>query len=151
MTGRCIANPTTGTDEAVSSSKTPVDDRMRGRSACAVREYTARMLRRVQLLVVLLVVLPTPAFAWGSAAHRYIMSRAIDLLPAEIKPFFNHYRDEIVSRSIDPDLWRRIGWEDDPNHFVNFGVEEYGPYPFRDLPREYGAAIEKFGCGRKGP
>ena len=47
--------------------------------------------------------------------------------------------------STDPDLWRIVGWEDDPNHFVNFGVTEYGAYPFTALPREYGAAVEKFG------
>jgi hypothetical protein len=91
------------------------------------------------------VLLPQPAFAWGFAGHRYIMRRAIDLLPAGIKPFFVEHRDEIVVRVIDPDLWRNIGWEDDPNHFVNFGAAEFGPYPFTALPREYGAALEKFG------
>ena len=88
---------------------------------------------------------PSPAFAWGSAAHRYITRRAIDLLPPELKPFFEHYRDEIVLRSTDPDVWRTAGWEDDPNHFINFGVPEFGPYPFTALPRDLGAAIEKFG------
>ena len=88
---------------------------------------------------------PSPAFAWGSAAHRYITRRAIDLLPPELKPFFEHYRDEIVLRSIDPDVWRTAGWEDDPNHFINFGVPEFGPYPFTALPRDLGAALEKFG------
>jgi hypothetical protein len=104
-----------------------------------------QVLRSVSLIVLLLLVLPTPVFAWGSAAHRYISSRAIDLLPVEIKPFFDHFRDEIVLRSTDPNLWRTVGWDDGPNHFVNFGVREYGPYPFNDLPREFGAAIEKFG------
>lgn len=88
---------------------------------------------------------PSPALAWGTAAHRYIMRRAIDLLPAEIKPFFVHFRDELVLRVVDPDVWRSAGWEDDPNHFLDFGVKEFGDYPFTALPREYGAAIEKFG------
>jgi hypothetical protein len=92
-----------------------------------------------------LVLLPSPAFAWGFAAHKYIMRRAIDLLPVEIKPFFVAHRDEIVFRVTDPDLWRNVGWEDDPNHFVNFGAPELGPYPFTAFPREYGAALEKFG------
>ncbi len=87
-----------------------------------------------------------PAFAWGAAAHRYITGRAIELLPSELKPFFVRFRDEVVLRVIDPDLWRTAGWEDDPNHFLNFGVPEFGPYPFTALPREYGAAIEKFGA-----
>jgi hypothetical protein len=91
-------------------------------------------------------LVPAPASAWGFAGHRYIMSRAIDLLPPDLKPFFEHYRDEIVIRVVDPDLWRNVGWEDDPNHFVNFGAKEFGAYPFTDLPREYGAALEKFGA-----
>src|SRR5919204_5187060 len=88
---------------------------------------------------------PSPSYAWGVSAHRYIMRRAIELLPPAIKPFFDANRDELVVRVVDPDLWRSAGWEDDPNHFVDFGVKEYGEYPFRELPREYGAAIEKFG------
>src|SRR5437870_7314489 len=73
------------------------------------------------------------------------MARAFDLLPPQLKPFYERNRDEIVARSIDPDLWRNVGWEDDPNHFINFGVAEYGRAPFTALPREYGAALEKFG------
>jgi hypothetical protein len=91
------------------------------------------------------VLQSAPAFAWGTAAHRFIMTRAIDLLPPELKPFFTHYRDQIVTRSIDPDTWRLIGWEEDPNHFLDYGAREFGAYPFNDLPREYGAALEKFG------
>src|SRR5712691_5483134 len=98
----------------------------------------------VALLVASLV--PASASAWGFAAHRYIMGRAIDLLPPELKPFFERYRDEIVVRVKDPDLWRNAGWEDDPNHFVDFGMKELGAYPFTALPREYGAALEKFGA-----
>lgn len=103
------------------------------------------MLKAVCAALVLLLLAPSPSYAWGTAAHRYIMRRAIDILPAEIKPFFVHFRDELVVRVVDPDVWRTIGWEDDPNHFVDFGAPEFGPYPFRALPREYGAAIEKFG------
>jgi len=88
---------------------------------------------------------PSPAFAWGFDAHRFIMRRAIDLLPPELKPFFMDKRDEIIVRVVDPDLWRNIGWPEDPNHFMDFGVKEYGPYPFTALPREYGAALQKFG------
>jgi hypothetical protein len=88
---------------------------------------------------------PSPALAWGGAAHRHIMARAIELLPAELKPFFVQHKDEMVMRVIDPDLFRVLGWQEDQNHFVNFGAKELGKYPFKELPREYGAAIEKFG------
>ena len=90
-------------------------------------------------------LVPAPAAAWGFAAHQLIMKRAIELLPPELKPFFDRYRDEIVVRVKDPDLWRNAGWDEDPNHFVNLGMKELGAYPFPALPREYGAALEKFG------
>ena len=94
---------------------------------------------------ILVIAAPVPAFAWGTAAHCFIMARAIDILPAELKPFFEHYRAELVVRVVDPDMWRNAGWEEDHNHFVDFGMQELGPYPFTALPREYGAALEKFG------
>ena len=99
----------------------------------------------VAVVALIALFAPRPAVAWGSAAHRHIMARAIDLLPAELKPFFLQHKDEMVMRVIDPDLFRVLGWEEEPNHFVNFGAKEFGEYPFKELPREYGAAIEKFG------
>jgi len=99
----------------------------------------------VAVVALIALAAPQPAMAWGTAAHRHIMARAIDLLPAELKPFFLQHKDEVVMRVVDPDLFRVLGWEEDPNHFVNFGAKELGEYPFKELPREYGAAIEKFG------
>jgi hypothetical protein len=100
----------------------------------------------VPALMIAASLLPAPAFAWGAVAHRYIMRRAIELLPSEIKPFFERNRDELVLRVNDPDLWRVVGFEDEPpNHQIDFGVDDYGPYPFVALPREYDAAVEKFG------
>jgi hypothetical protein len=96
--------------------------------------------------VVLASLVPGSAFAWGAVAHRYVMRRAIELLPPEIKAFFEHNRDELVLRVNDPDLWRVVGFEDEPpNHQIDFGVDDYGAYPFTALPREYDAAVEKFG------
>src|SRR5262249_49561806 len=88
---------------------------------------------------------PRPAAAWGFAGHRLIMTRALDLLPPELKAFVERYRTEIVVRVVDPDTWRNVGWDDDPNHFIDFGMPELGPYPFDGLPRDYDKALEKFG------
>lgn len=96
-------------------------------------------------VVAAMLAAPGSAFAWGTIGHRLIMRRAIELLPPPLKPFFEQFRDEIVVRVVDPDQWRNIGWPEDPNHFLDFGVPEYGPYPFTALPRERGAALEKFG------
>jgi hypothetical protein len=99
----------------------------------------------VAAAVVVLMLTPRPAQAWGFAGHRLIMARAIELLPSELKPFFQRFKDQIVVRVIDPDLWRNVGWDDDPNHFVDFGMPELGPYPFAGLPRDRDKALEKFG------
>jgi hypothetical protein len=109
------------------------------------------MLRRssgpsaVLVLTIVASLLPSPASAWGFAAHRAIMRRAIDILPPEIKPFFVEHRDEMVYRAVDPDMWRSAGWDDDHNHFVNFGSPELGPAPFTSMPRDYSAALQQFG------
>ena len=104
-----------------------------------------RLPLRFAAALAVLVLLPAPAFAWGVVGHRLIMARAIDLLPPELKPFFLEHRDEIVVRVVDPDTWRVAGWPENAHHFVDFGVPEYGKYPFTELPRDYDAALQKFG------
>ena len=69
----------------------------------------------------------------------------IALLPAEIRPLFEKRKAYIVERSVDPDLWRNICPEEDPNHFVD--LDFFGKYPFDELPREYDRAVQK--CGRE--
>jgi hypothetical protein len=102
---------------------------------------------RIGAWATLLVVLamPAPVSAWGFEAHKFIMRRALDLLPPALKPFYDKNRDEVVLRVTDPDLWRNVGWNEDHNHFIDFGAKEYGTFPFAALPRELGAATEKFG------
>ena len=88
-----------------------------------------------------------PASAWGAVAHRFLMRRAIEILPPGIRPFFEHFRDELVLRVNDPDLWRVAGFEEEgPNHQIDLGVDDYGPFPFAPLPREYDLAVQKFGA-----
>jgi hypothetical protein len=87
---------------------------------------------------------PAPAGAWGFEAHKYIMERAIPLLPAELRPFFLKYQVSLVEHAIDPDLWRTAGWEaETPRHFVD--MDAYGPYPFKDLPHDYQEAVKRYG------
>ncbi len=98
----------------------------------------------VILLLSIGVLLPRPAAAWSFEAHKYITARVIALLPREIRPFFEQYRVTVVEHSIDPDLWRSAGWEaEPPRHYVD--LDEYGAYPFTDLPRDYDAAVQKHG------
>jgi hypothetical protein len=109
------------------------------------------MVRRALVPLALIVVLvPAPAHAWGYEAHRFIMDRAIALLPAEIRPFFERERAAVVERAIDPDTWQNAGFDavESPHHFLDIDWDGYGPYPFRELPRDYAAAVAKFGKTR---
>lgn len=76
--------------------------------------------------------------------HRWVTGQAIQLLPGEIRPFFEKHRSFVVEHSIDPDLWRNAGFlEEPPRHFLD--LDAYGPYPFSALPRDYDAAVTKHG------
>jgi hypothetical protein len=105
-----------------------------------------------RLLVIVLVgvlAMPGRAEAWGFAGHHLIMERAIALLPAELRPLFERHRAKVVERIIDPDTWRSAGFEDEePNHFLDLDWEGYGKEPFAELPRDYTAAVAKFGRAR---
>jgi hypothetical protein len=98
----------------------------------------------VFIAMVLTFARPAPAAAWGLEVHKFITARAIALLPAEIRPFFEKYTTTVVEHSIDPDLWRTAGFvEEPPRHFVD--MDSYGAYPFKDLPHDYDAAVKRYG------
>src|SRR5690349_1836743 len=103
-------------------------------------------MRLAAALLALVIAIPASVSGWGFEAHRFIADRMIALLPAELKPLYEKRRAFIVERAVDPDLWRTVGWEDEPpNHFVDMDHEAFGPYPFEGLPRDYSAAVQKFG------
>jgi hypothetical protein len=103
-----------------------------------------RGMRVLLAVLVALVCVPAPAHAWGFEAHKLIADRFISLLPPQLKPLFERRKAFIVERSVDPDLWRTVGFESEPpNHFVD--LDFYGKYPFSELPHDYDRAVQKFG------
>jgi hypothetical protein len=102
-----------------------------------------RFIAGLTLLAV--IVAPRPAAAWGIEVHKFIMARAIALLPSEIRPYFQKFEAGVVEHAGDPDLWRTVGWvEEPPRHFVD--MDAYGPYPFKDLPHDYDQAVQRYGA-----
>jgi hypothetical protein len=103
-------------------------------------------MRRLAVVLALVLSWPASGLSWGFDAHKFIADRMIELLPPEIKPVFVARRAFIVERAIDPDLWRTVGWEEEPpHHFLDIDHEAFGPYPFHGLPRDYADAVQKFG------
>ena len=103
-------------------------------------------MRVAILLLAVSVALPGSASAWGFEAHKFIVERMVELLPPELKPLFEKRRAFIIERSVDPDLWRNVGWDaEPPHHFLDLDYAAFGRYPFDDLPRDYATAVQKFG------
>jgi len=103
-------------------------------------------MRAVALVLAVVLAAPSIASGWGFEAHKFIADRMIALLPGELRPLFEKHRAFIVERSIDPDLWRTVGWDEEPpHHFLDLDNDSYGKYPFDALPRDYAAAVQKFG------
>ena len=117
----------------------------RHRGSVRASHYNRRMwpvLVRATFFCALAMLIPAPALAWGFEAHKTIAEHFIALLPPELKPLFANRKAYIVDRSIDPDLWRTVGWEaEPPNHFVD--LDFYGKFPFAELPHEYDRAVQK--------
>lgn len=98
----------------------------------------------VVLAIAALLSTPATASAWGIEVHKFIMARAISLLPREIRPYFEKYQASIAEHAGDPDLWRTVGWvEEPPRHFVD--MDAYGPYPFKEFPHDYDEAVRRYG------
>ena len=94
------------------------------------------------LLAGLLFALPC-AFGWNATGDRLIVNKAVDTLPEELRPFFEGNRSFLVQHVTDPlDLLAKNPMER-RNHFIR--LDHYGPFPFSTLPRDYKAAVEKYG------
>jgi hypothetical protein len=88
-------------------------------------------------------VFPCSAVAWGRNAHRLIVSKAVDTLPADMRPFFEASRGFLMQHVTDPlDVLARNPSER-RNDFI--ALDRYGRFPFGTLPRSYKSAVTKFG------
>lgn len=86
---------------------------------------------------------PRCAQAWGRNAHRLILNKAVDTLPADFRAFFEANRSSLVQHVTDPlDALAKTPAER-RNHFI--ALDKYGRFPFEALPRSYKAAVTKFG------
>jgi hypothetical protein len=87
---------------------------------------------------------PAPAWAWGANAQRLIATRSIDTLPPEIRAFFDTNREFLLRHVTDPlTALEATPKTEAPNQMLH--LDHYGPFPFSELPREYRAALAKFG------
>jgi len=86
-----------------------------------------------------------PSVGWGPQGHDIVTSKAISLLPDELRPFYERNERMVVALALMPDLWRDTHREEErAHHFIDLDL--YGTPPgFEDLPRSRKAAERKFG------
>ncbi|HVO56966.1 MAG TPA: hypothetical protein VMT51_04635 [Dongiaceae bacterium] len=103
------------------------------------------MLRSAAVLAaaLLLALTPRPAAAWGSSANKLIVNRAVDTLPQDLRPFFESNRSFLLEHVNDPFVTVAKTPTERKNQFLY--LEKYGRFPFDALPRDYKAAVAKFG------
>ena len=100
-------------------------------------------IRGIGVAFLAALVLPLGALAWGGAGHRLVVSKAIDTLPPEMRPFFEANRDYLAQHVTDPlDALAKNPAAERRYHILL--LDHYGRFPFENLPRSYKAAVAKF-------
>jgi hypothetical protein len=106
-------------------------------------QNTGRRAAVALALVVLWLAFPQNSRAWGKNGHRLVVHKAIETLPQDIRPFFESSLALLAQHVTDPlDAIAKSPLERH-NHFIL--LDKYGRFPFEALPRNYKAAVTKFG------
>ena len=89
-----------------------------------------------------LLFLPHSALGWGASADRLATAKAIDVLPDDIRYYFEGNRQYLAQHVLDPIEAARQSPALGHNRFIHF--EKYGNFPYSDLPRDYRVAAYKY-------
>jgi len=98
------------------------------------------MKKLIPLLV--LLAISTKCFCWGFFGHQRINNYAVYLLPPEMMVLFKTNQAFLTEHSVDPDKRRYAIAEEAPRHYID--LDQYGSYPFVNLPRNWDDAVSKF-------
>ena len=106
------------------------------------------MFRRFQTLILVCIAAavllwPVSTSAWGNNANKFIVNRAIDTLPPDLRAFFDANRSILLQHVNDPFITVEKTPAERKNQFIY--LDKYGRFPFELLPRSYKAAVSKFG------
>jgi hypothetical protein len=98
----------------------------------------------IQLFICLGIglLVPPKTYSWGFFGHRYINYHSVFLLPPEMISFYKMNIQYLEDHSVDPDKRRYAIPEEAPRHYID--MDQYGKFPFLDLPKKWNEAVDKF-------
>ena len=82
------------------------------------------------------------SFCWGFYGHQRINYYATFLLPPEMMVLFKPGIQFLTDHSVDPDKRRYAVAAEAPRHYID--LDNYGKYPYPDLPHRWEDAVKKF-------
>lgn len=88
------------------------------------------------------LMISSRVFCWGFYMHEQINYHAVFLLPPEMMILYKPNIGYLTEHAVDPDKRRYAVAAEGAHHFMD--IDHYGVYPFRNLPHNYTAAVEKF-------
>jgi hypothetical protein len=89
------------------------------------------------------VLIYLKCFCWGFYAHKKINYYAVFLLPPEMMVLYKPNIGFLSEHAVDPDKRRYLLKEEGVRHYID--IDQYGKYPFKELPRKWNEASAKFG------
>lgn len=95
------------------------------------------------LLLVVSFFIASPCFCWGFFAHQKINYLAIFLLPPQMMVLYKPNSSFISEHAVDPDKRRYAVKDEAPRHYID--IDQYGNYPYTNLPHKWKDAVTKFG------
>lgn len=101
------------------------------------------LLALLSATFVLSLLTPPPAHAWGENGNKLVVNRAIETLPPDIRPFFESSRSFLLQHVNDPLATAQKTPTEKRTQYLY--LEKYGRFPFDGIPRDYKAAVAKFG------
>ncbi len=110
------------------------------------RRTGVRVLAALVVVVAGLLATASPAGAWGPQAHRLADDWAIGTLPPELHSYFQTNRTYILQHSTDPYEWMKKDRYERMRHYIF--LNQYGMFPYLELPHSYKLAVRKYGLGR---
>lgn len=80
---------------------------------------------------------------WGREGHNLVNQAATFVVPQPLNALYDSLRPGVVEAAMGPDNAKSHDPKERVRHFIDF--DDYGTYPFAELPEDYDAAVAKFG------